>query len=154
SSGLFITTVDSSFEEVGVFEEWEFNAETGDTLSVRVEVETARATPKLRLRDVAGQTISSAVGDLSGSVRQQNISFSSPDTYRLRVFADTAVAQYWIRMELALGPQLKIEPNGSPAQANTLLPHVGSPSFSLEAAGALDHDDSSGDVFSLGAFDS
>lgn len=134
----------------GNADDWTFDAEAGDRLSARIECTVGNARPRLRFLNPAGQVLASADGSSAGIAELFNQPLPIPGIYRVRVYTDTQVSDYRLRVDLSRGPALEQEPNDTLAAANLLPPEFQGGRFQLLGVGALPSSDAAGDFFGLG----
>jgi hypothetical protein len=150
ASGYFSAYSNGSFAGVGTATDWQFDAEAGDRLSVRIETETGNSRPRIRLLNPSGSAIVSVDGGTDGVAFFQNREITVPGTYRVRVYTDHEVSPYRLRVDLTRGKSQEQEPNNSVATANAVRAEAGSGSFSVQVAGYLDRERPVRDLFALG----
>ncbi|MGA4644473.1 FG-GAP-like repeat-containing protein, partial [Limisphaera sp. 4302-co] len=151
-TGWYVAAGTNTFDGTGSAnaDDWTFNAESGDRLSVRIEAALGAARPRLRLLDPSGQTIASVNGDTSGVAEFRNVPLPAPGGYRVRVYTDNQVSDYAVRADLSRGPTLESEPNDDTNNAVRLSAVFLAGSFQLRGIGALPAEDAAGDWFHLG----
>src|ERR1035437_3782760 len=153
ASSFFTASVTNAFDGIGsaLADDWTLEAETGDRLTVRIEAAIGNSSPRLRVLNPSGQTIVSVDGSTSGIAESYNTLLSSPGTYRVRVYSDTQVSNYRLRVDLSRGPTLEIEPNNTTNQANFPNSEVVAGSYRYRVGATLPADDSAGGFYKLGA---
>lgn len=140
-SGFFNFLVDGEFTAKGAVSEWSLDAETGDLLTVRVEAEGATR-PKIRILNSSGGDVASVNGGSDGIAWIQRHLFTTPGTYRIRVYSDHLVAPFQLRVDLGRSIDLEVEPNGGLATASPLASDSVAGGFFLRAGGVLHRGDS------------
>ncbi|MBN2505564.1 MAG: Ig-like domain-containing protein, partial [Verrucomicrobia bacterium] len=155
ASGAFTAAVTNAFDGIGVAQadDWTLEAEAGDRLTARIEAAVGSSRPRLRLLNPSGQTVASADGETSGVAEFYNAPLAAPGTYRVRVYTDNQVSDYRLRVDVARGPTLEVEPNNSATEANLPDPTLLAGSYRLRVAGVLTTNDTAGDWFDLGLLD-
>ena len=153
SSGFFTALVNDTFDGIGAAsfaDDWSFEAETGDLLNVRLEAATGASRPKLRLLNATNTVLFSFDGTTDGVAAMQGYTFTTPGTYRVRVYTDNQVSAYAMRADLGRGIDLETEANDTAATADPITPLVGAAGFDIAAGGLIPATDTAGDVYSLG----
>jgi len=153
SSGYFTALVNDAFDGVGAAsfaDDWSFEAETGDLLNVRLEAAVGNSRPKLRLLNATNTVLVTFDGSTDGVAAMQGYRFTTPGTYRVRVYTDNQISAYGMRADLARGIDLETEANDSAVAADPVTPQVGAASFDFAAGGLIPSTDTAGDVWSLG----
>ncbi|NGO38261.1 hypothetical protein G4L39_02470, partial [Limisphaera ngatamarikiensis] len=152
-SGWYVAAVTNAFDGVGSAnaDDWTFNAEGGDRLSVRIETAIGASRPQLRVLDPSGQSVASVSGSSAGVAQVFNVRLSSPGGYRIRVYTDNQVSDYVLRVDLSRGPALETEPNNDTNTANILPTVFQAGAFQMSVVGALPADDPEGDWYALGS---
>lgn len=150
--GHYTALVTDVFSGTGVAngDEWSFEAEAGDRVTVRVETAVAAASPRLRLVNASTTTIASVDGGNDGVANLNPVTITTPGTYRVRVYSDSAVSTYTLRFSLGRGVDLEVEPNDLVANATVVTPVVAAGQFAFSLAGLAPAADSAGDHLSLG----
>jgi hypothetical protein len=156
ASAFFAAAGTNTFDGIGsgAADDWTFDAEAGDRLTVRIEAAVGNSRPRLRLINPSGSTIASVDGDTSGVAEVFNVAIAVPGGYRVRVYTDHQVSDYRLRVDLSRGPNLEVESNDATNTANALSPTFLAGSFRFRVAGALPVSDAAGDFFALGTLDS
>ncbi|HEY9170749.1 MAG TPA: pre-peptidase C-terminal domain-containing protein, partial [Verrucomicrobiae bacterium] len=154
-SALFAGSVTNAFDAVGSAsaDDWTFDAEAGDRLTARIEATVGNARPRLRLINPSGTTIASVDGSTAGIAEFYNVTLTVPGGYRVRVYTDTQVSDYRLRVDLSRGPSLEVESNDATNTANVLPPTFLAGSYRFRVAGALPATDAAGDFYALGTLD-
>jgi hypothetical protein len=153
SSGYFTALVNDAFDGIGsasFADDWSFEAETGDLLNVRLEAAVGNSRPKLRLLNATNTVLFTFDGTTDGVAVMQGYRFTTPGTYRVRVYTDNQVSAYAMRADLGRGIDLETEANDAVATADPVTPQVGAASFDVAAGGLIPSTDTAGDVWSLG----
>lgn len=134
-----------------VEDDWFFEAEAGDEVSVRGLPETTGRL-YLRLRNSAGQNLVSVNGTSGAPVTIAYYPITTPGTYHVRVLSPDGGLPYNLRVWLNRAPLDLERPPNDMVETATVLRHALplSGGYALEGAGALDAGDKDGDVFALG----
>ncbi len=155
ASAFFAGSVSNAFDAVGSgsADDWTFDAEAGDRLSVRIESVIGNAQPRLRLLNPSGTTIASVDGSAAGIAEFFDAALTVPGSYRVRVYTDHQASDYRLRADLSRGPNLEVESNDATNTASVLPPAYLAGSVRFRVAGALPTTDAAGDFFALGTLD-
>jgi hypothetical protein len=154
-SGLYSVLVNDAFAGTGSAngDEWSFEGEIGDLVSVRLEMAIATANVRVRILNATGTTLASHNSGSDGVGLLYSYRITTPGTYRVFVYTDSsslANYTYAMRIDLARGPSLEVEANDSVATANLIVPKMGASAFTFAAGGLVPANDTGGDYYSLG----
>ncbi len=151
-TGLYSALVNGTFVTIGVAnaDDWSFEGEVGDRVSVRLEAVVGTSRPKVRLLNAAGATLHTFDGGTDGIGVMYAYRVTTPGTYRVRVYTDHVVSAYAMRVDLGRGIDLETEDNDTLATANLIVPKVGSGKFDFAVGGLAHAADATGDSFALG----
>lgn len=150
--GHYSALVTDSFTGTGTAnaDEWSFEAEAGDRITVRLEATVTNSYSRLRLVNAANTTVFTMDGTNDGVATMSAFAITTPGTYRVRVYTDSATSTtYTMRFDLARGVDLETEPNDSPATATVVTPVGGAGQFTFSAFGTA-HSSDVGDFYSIG----
>src|SRR5690606_6563277 len=131
-------------------DEWSFEAEAGDRLSVRVEAAIGNSRPRLRLVNTSNATLQSINGGTDGLATFEDFEITTPGTYLTRVYTDHQVGDYAVHGHAARGGNLEPEDNDTPTTADRPGADPAAGSFGFATGGLLTTGDL-GDTFALGA---
>lgn len=138
------------FSSVGELDYWSFDAEAQDRVTIRLEAEKTGTYPRLFLQNANGDNLQTVYGDGNGVAVLQNYTISTPGTYFLRVWTDSAITKYRLRVDQSRGPQLESEDNSSQANANPVSLSILTGAYQARLAGSLPAGDGNGDWFNVG----
>ncbi|HKS38960.1 MAG TPA: FG-GAP-like repeat-containing protein, partial [Verrucomicrobiae bacterium] len=150
ASGFFTALGLGTFSAIGEVDYWRFDAEAGDSVTIRLEADAVGVYPQLYLQNAGGQNQITAGGDFAGVVQIQNYRINSPGTYYLRVFSNNGTARYQVRVDQARNLQLETEANDVQGTANALDITASAGAYQAKVAGALVSSDAAGDYFRIG----
>jgi hypothetical protein len=150
-SGLYTALITDAFDAIGVAnaDDWSFEGEAGDRVTVRLEAAVGNARPRIRLLNTGNTVLQSNDGGTDGVGTFYAYVIPTPGTYRVRAYTDHQVSGYALRVEVARGLDLEVENNDTPATATVLTPAVGAGSFAFAVGGLAPAGDSA-DTFALG----
>lgn len=138
------------FSSVGELDYWSFDAEAQDRVTIRLETEKTGVYPRLFLQNANGDNVQTVYGDGNGVALLQNYTITTPGTYFIRAWTDSAVSKYRVRVDQSRGPQLESEDNSSQANANAASLSILTGAYQARVAGSLPVGDGSGDWYNVG----
>lgn len=153
SSGFFSAFAAGTFSAASDVDYWRFDAEAGDVVTVRLEVESQDLYSHIRIRNAADADLSGAAANANNTVELQNYTINTPGTYYVRVWNDNYRARYGLRLTISRppsGPQTESEVNDTQITADPLALAFSLGLAQARMAGALPAADAAGDYFRLG----
>ncbi|MBC8003592.1 MAG: pre-peptidase C-terminal domain-containing protein, partial [Opitutaceae bacterium] len=149
-NGFFTALGVGAFSAIGDVDYWRFDAEAGDSITVRVEADATGIFPQLILQNSSAQNLIQANGDFAGVAQFQNFKFTLPGTYFLRVVSNNGVSGYRMRVDQARALQMEVEPNDTQGTANNLALTSLAGAYEARVAGSVVTADTAGDYYRVG----